>query len=229
MVWLRPTTKIYVCLSGDFQSPDYNALVKHHNKRHKEFTKMAYKFNDEDKAASDMAERMPFGVSKVALLEAEAGITDNGKDYIELKVANADGIEDSARVWFTGKASPYSFATLRQIAVHNASAANKEKARMGIESVKDNDELVFLLNKNCIGGELWFTKYYHPTDTYQGSDGQQYRSTNTNIYGYEPKEKPELMPGKMSSDDANEAVTAAFGATEAVATDTIPADDAWGK
>lgn len=184
---------------------------------------MAYKFNDEDKAASDMAERMPFGVNTVRLVGATAGETEAGKDFIELEVENAEGVTDKARVWFVGGAAKYSFATLRQIAVHNANPSDKEKARMAVESVADNEALADLLNTNCIGGELWLTKYYDPAKTYQGTDGNEYRSVNTNIYGYEPKSKPELMDAP-----AQTAVQATFPGATAEPTANVPSDDAWG-
>lgn len=226
-MWVRPLNKTYVCLSGDFSSTDRNALVKHHNKRHKDWNKMAYDFNEEDKSVEDMAERMPFGVNRVELLEAIAGVTDAGKDYIELKVANDTGMEDSARVWFVGGASKYSFATLRQIAVHHAKDADKEKARMAVENCKNSDDLAALLNKMVIGGELWLTKYYDPINTYE-REGNTYRSINKNLYGYEPKLKPELLDAPKAG-NAGDAVTDAFPGATAEASDAIPSDDAWGK
>lgn len=187
---------------------------------------MAYKFNDEDKSVADQAERMPFGVNRVYLIGATAGETDAGKDFVELTFKNDDEIEDTARVWFTGGASKYSFATLRQIAVHNAKDAEKESVRLAVESCKDNDELVALLNKNVVGGEFWVEKYYDPISTYTGTDGNEYRSVNRNIRGYEPKLKPELL------DKPADAVQSTFPGAEPVSgkeAADIPADNAWGK
>lgn len=157
---------------------------------------MAYKFSTEDKVdMGEFQERIPFGVSEVVLVGAVSGQTEAGKDYLELTVADQNGLEDSARVWFTGGASPYSFQTIRQIVVHSASSdSDKEKARMAVEKCEDTDELAELLNKKCVGKQLWFTKYYDPTRTYQNNNGDVKRSINNSIYGYEPKLKPELMP-----------------------------------
>lgn len=156
---------------------------------------MAYKFSDDDKAATDdFKERIPFGVSEVTLVGATAGQTDDGKDFIELTVADKTGTEDNARVWFTGGASPYSFQTIRQIVVHTASEADKEKARMSVENCKDTDDLADLLNTKCLGKQLWFTKFYSPDRTYTNSQGETKRSIDNKVYGYLPKDRPELMP-----------------------------------
>lgn len=189
---------------------------------------MAYKFNDEDKVVEDMAERMPFGVNTVRLVGATAGETEAGKDYIELAVENEAGLTETARVWFVGKASPYSFATLRQIIVHNADDKHKEEARLAVESVADNEALADLMNSKCIGGELWLTKYYDPSNTYQGNDGNVYKSVNKNLYGYAPKLKPELMegtPAQVSTPFGNATVADA----PADAGGTVPPASAWGK
>lgn len=179
---------------------------------------MSYSFNDEDKVEAEFTERMPFGVTEVQFVGAAAGETDAGKDFIEIIVANKDGIEDSARVWFVGGAAKFSFDTLRQIAVHIAKDDKaKEKARMAVESVKDNEELAELLNKNCIGGHLWFTKYYDPTRTYLGSDGQTRRSVSKSVLGYEPKLKANLMPDAMpNADETPSAILDAFPGAEEI-------------
>lgn len=182
---------------------------------------MAYKFTSEDKVDVERKEYLPFGVNDVKLVGATAGETESGKDYIELTVANADGTEDNARVWFTGGASPYSFQTIKQIVTHAAKTdADKEKARMAVENTKDTDDMADLLNSKCVGGQLWVTKYLDPTRTYQNSNGEVKQSINTSIYGYEPKLKPELMPKETSGNDA---VDQTFpGATAADASEGIP-------
>jgi hypothetical protein len=156
---------------------------------------MAYSFNDEDKVEREFAEKLPYGVSRVQLVGATAGETEDGKSWIDLEITTADGIEDTARVWFTGKAAPYSFNTLRQIAVHSGKDdAAKEELRQGIENMQDSDELADFLNEKVAGGELWFTKYLDPQRTWTDNDGNVRQSVNKNVYGYEPKLKPELMP-----------------------------------
>lgn len=185
---------------------------------------MAYKFGDTDKEEVAFAEKMPFGVNVVKLVGATAGETEAGKEYIELTVANEDGVEDSGRVWFVGGASKFSFNTLRQIIVHNAKTdAAKEKARLEVEKCADSDALANLLNAKCVGGELWLTKYYDPERTYTGQDGQQRRSINKNLYGYEPKLKPELMPEADQDKEQLNALEGAEPATGDAATN-VPAE-----
>lgn len=165
---------------------------------------MAFNFNEDDKKVQDFGEFIPFGVSQVQFVLAEAGEV-NGKTYIDVFVQDADGLEESARVWFTGGATNISFNTLRQIAVH-IMKTEADKAKMGeaMDSVPDTDALVALLNKKCIGGELWFTKYYDPKRTYQSKTGVTKRSINRNVHGYPPKLKPELMPDEQRGVDPND-------------------------
>lgn len=167
---------------------------------------MPYKFNDEDKEeVSSFKDRLPFGVNTVKLVGVTAGETDAGKNYIEVTVENEDGIEDSARVWFVGGAVKYSFDTLRQIVVHSAKTDSaKEQARLAFEKCLDSDAVADLMNKKCVGAELWVTKYYDPTRTYTNADGETRRSINTNLYGYEPNLKPELMPDEKPKDTVAE-------------------------
>jgi hypothetical protein len=190
---------------------------------------MAYNFTDEDKAVTDdFQERIPFGVSEVVIVSAKADVTEAGKDFIELTVQNAEGLEDSARKWFTGGASPYSFQAIRQIIVHTADDKDKEKARLAVENTANTEEMVALINKMCIGKQIWFTKFYSPDRTYTNQSGETKRSIDNNVYGYEPKDQPNLMPEANGGATAN-AVTDTFpGATEE-ASSSIPAEDAWGK
>lgn len=190
---------------------------------------MAHKFNDDDKKVKEFAERMPFGVSKVQLVFAEADQTEAGKEFIKLTVANEAGIEDSALLWFVGGAANISFNTLRQIAVHSGKD-DKQKQLIGeaIDAVEDSEALCALFNEKLIGAELWFTKYYDPSRTYKNSAGYTKKSINNNVYGYEPKLKPELMPQDESQGAASEADKTFPGATPVDASE-IPGDDAWSK
>lgn len=192
---------------------------------------MSYVFEDEDKVANEFNERIPFGISEVQFVGATAGETEAGKDFIEVTVTDKDGLEDSARVWFVGGAAKFSFDTLRQIAVHIAKDDKaKEKARMAVENVKDNDELAELLNKNCIGGHLWFTKYFDPSRTYQGSDGVTRRSINNSVLGYEPKLKPELMPDTSGGRPVSSGVEDVFPGAEIATGDAaakVPKKSDW--
>lgn len=163
------------------------------------------KLSDENKQVSEnRGNWFPFGVHKVQLMMFENGGTGDGeKEYIEVSFCDPeDGDKtDTARVWFTTDAAAnYSFNTLRQIAVHNASEKNKDKARDAVDAVKDTTELCELLNEQLIGKEAWFTKYYDPSRTYVNQAGETKKSVNKNILGYEPKLKPELMPKPANED-----------------------------
>jgi hypothetical protein len=196
---------------------------------------MAHEFNSEDKEVKEFSERIGFGVNKVQATGFEAGTTDDGKDYIDTGVVTEDGIEETVRSWFTGGASNISFNTFRQIAVHNAKTEEaKAAAREAVDAVKDTDELAALLNTNVSGGELWLTKYLDPKRTYQNSAGQTRPSINTNIMGYEPKLKPELMPKTNTRvADVQAAIPGSqevpFNSAGDAPGSTVPKKDAWAK
>jgi hypothetical protein len=159
------------------------------------------KFTDETKEVKEFSDNnwLGFGRHKVQIGFIEQGFTDddpeNGKEYVEVTVLGPNEEEDTARVWFTtDKAANYSFNVLRQIYVHNAPEDKKEEARATIDAVKSTEELVATLSEKLVGGECWFTKYPDPTRTYTAADGSTRPSINKNVYGYEPKERPELMP-----------------------------------
>lgn len=157
-------------------------------------------FTDADKEVKEFNNnRFTFGVHKVQILNFVLDKTDNGKEFIEVFFVdpNNEECEDSARVWFsTDKATNFSFNILRGIYVHNAPEDKKDAARASFDAVKDTTELVELLKSKLLGKEMWYTKFFDPKRTYQGQDGQTYRSINKNIFGYQPKEQPELMPQK---------------------------------
>lgn len=165
---------------------------------------MAHKFTDEEKEVSERnSNYFGFGVHRVLFAGAIADVTEAGKEFIEVAFCDPDNseIEDTARVWFVGGASNISFNTLRQIYVHNAPEDKKVDAGLSFDKVADSAELVDLMNDKLQGGELWFTKFYDAKGaTYVSTrDGQTYKSTNKNIYGYEPKDRPDLMPAPKGS------------------------------
>lgn len=194
---------------------------------------MSYNFNEDDKKVREFKETLPFGVSKVQLMLAEAGVIESekdgvdDKDFIELSITNEAGVEDTARLWFVGGAANISFNTLRDIVVHSAKTeADKAKARDAVDAVTSTDDLVAILNDHCIGSELWFTKYYDPNRTYQAQDGSVRKSVNKNVYGYEPRLKPELMPQEQKAADPQvDALNKTFPGNEPDAGATIP--DNW--
>lgn len=185
------------------------------------------KFNDETKAVKEFSEKnwLGFGVHKVHIGMIE--LTEkNGKECVEITVLGPNDEEDTAVVWFsTDKAANYSFNVLRQIYVHNAPEARKDAARDTMDSVKDTTELVEKLNEKLVGGECWFTKYLDPSRTYTAQDGTVRQSVNKNIYGYEPKPRPELMP---AGGDTSDQITKDNVAQIFPGADTAPADAAGG-
>lgn len=189
---------------------------------------MAFNFDDETKEVKEFTESIPFGVSTVQLVLAETGATEAGKEFIELRVTTPDGLEDTARVWFVGGAANISFNTLRQIAVHQGKTPDeKAEIQAAVDSVQDSDNLCEVLNQH-IGGELWFTKYYDPSRTYEAQDDSTRRSVNKNIYGYEPKLKPELMPKPQNGDPAKNELNKTFPGNEDISKNaggTVP--DKW--
>lgn len=147
---------------------------------------MAVDFTDEHKTESKY-----FGVGKhkVKIMLVSSGVNTNDKEFIEFTVVGEDGEEGSAKMYFsTDKAIGYTFRTVRDIFVHNAQEANKDKVRAMVDAVKNSDELVDLCQK-LIGKEAWYL-VEKTNDTYQAPDGTTKFRYNRNIFGYEPKEKP---------------------------------------
>jgi hypothetical protein len=160
------------------------------------------KFTDEEKAVKEFNDNnFKFGVHKVAIMQFD--LTEKGnKECVEVSITGENGEEDTAVVWLsTPAARNYTFNVLRGIYVHNAPEEAKDAARDSFDAVEDPEAMVKLLNEKLIGAECWFTKFYDPTRKYLNGKGEERRSVNKNVYGYEPKERPDLMP-RGESDDA---------------------------
>lgn len=187
------------------------------------------KFDDATKTVKEILDGnqyIPFGVSKVKLNIANADKTDGGAEYIEVHVIDENGAEDSARLWFTTPGSAnFSFNVLRQIIIHNTPEAKRDAMKEKIQKLPDTDAMAALLIETCVGKELWFTKYYDPTRTYE-KDGQVKRSINKNVMGYEPKLKPELMPSKEGEQNAANEVPFA-SESDAPGSTVIPDKGSW--
>lgn len=154
------------------------------------------KLNQEDKIVKEYGDSLPFGISKVQLLMAELKTTKNDKEFIEITVSTEDGIEDSASLFFVGGAVNISFNTIRAICVHQGKTDEEKQAiRDKVDSADSTEQLVEILNE-YIGGELWFTKYYDTSRTYE-KNGQVKKSINKSVYGYEPKLRLDLMPKQV--------------------------------
>lgn len=170
-------------------------------------------FNDAHKEVKEYSSNyFSFGVHRVTIESFGLGTTDDGKEYVEAFFFDPENVDckDSARLWFTtDKGINNSFNTLRSIFVHNAPEEKKDDARAVMDKVKNTAQMVEILNKTLPGKEMWFTKFFDPERTFTGKDGKVYRSTNKNVYGFRPKEKPDLMPKKDADKDAITAGTVA--------------------
>jgi hypothetical protein len=156
------------------------------------------KFTDENKEVKEFNDSnwLGFGVHHVQIATIGLDKTeDGGKEFIEIGVVGENGEEDTARVWFTTDAAiNYSFNVLRQIYVHNAPEAKKDAARDAMDRIMSTEELVDELQAKLLGGNCWFTKYPDPSRTYVNAAGETKPSINKNVYGYEPKPRPDLLP-----------------------------------
>jgi hypothetical protein len=148
------------------------------------------KFTDEDKVEKVFNNNyFGEGIFKVQIVSVKAGETDKGSEYFEFELVGEGGEEGNARVYFTEKAKPYSFNTIRAIFVHNAvNDAAKEKTRKAIDAVKDTDELLKLCEA-LRGKECWLLVEKTGEKYTSKSNGREYDQLNKNIYGYEPKMK----------------------------------------
>lgn len=156
-----------------------------------------YKFDEQTKEVREFKERLPFGISDVTIEDIKTGkMEDSGKHYIAVSVKAVDGdAEEEVRLWLTSSvAANISFNALRDIAVHDAKTeSTKESRRKAIDAITDSEELVTLIGK-LKSPQAWVTKYYDKERTYTDNTGKTRRSVNTNLLGYKPKLKPELMP-----------------------------------
>lgn len=142
-------------------------------------------FNDTHKA--EQGEYFKEGIHKVTILGVTGGANDNDKEYIEFVVGDTKGTEGTARMWFTtDKAISYTFNSIRNIFVHNASKGKEEAAKDLVNKVTNSEELVELCNKALIGKEAWYTVEMSDY-TYTNQAGELKHGYNRNITGYEPK------------------------------------------
>lgn len=166
-------------------------------------------FTPEIKEVKERSTYFDFGVHNVQIVTLSLDKTPDGKEFVEIFFADKvdNMMQDSARLWFTTtKSANFAFNTLRSIYVHNAPEAKKDAARATIDKMPNTAALVEELKSKLVGKECWFTRYLDPTRTYTGADGIEKKSINKNVYGYEPKLQPELLP-----DSAVKSAEAVFG------------------
>ena len=164
-----------------------------------------------------------FGVHEVQIMLIDMGELDSGTEYMEFTVVGKSDEEERVRLWITDKSEKYTFATLKSIYTHCAPEDKKEAAKEALDKCKDYDEVLALLQK-CIGKQVWITKYPDPSRTYTNSQGETKRSINTNIYGYEPKLREDLMPKDDQKEELNKTFPGAEDVTNTEAAKGIPED-----
>lgn len=161
------------------------------------------KFSDDTK--KPMGNYFGEGVHEVEILDVTGGKTDDGKEYFEFKLGGENGEEGTARLWWTDKASQFSFNTVKNIFVHNTVEKNRDKMRETVDAQDDTDALLKLCKENLVGKQAWYL--VEKTDRTYLKDGETKFSYNRNIYGYRPTPKKvtvdDIIPGGQAV-DANE-------------------------
>lgn len=176
-------------------------------------------FSDEDKVEKEFKNNyFSFGVHMVKTGGFVIDEDDKGREYITIIVMDLADPDISAevRMWLhTDGARNFTFNTLRQIYVHNAPADQKDAARSTFDKIEDGMALLEVLSKITPDGEAWIDVYPDPERTYTNKNGETKPSINTNVYGYEPKVKLELIPAvqqALKADDYAEG-DVPFGST----------------
>lgn len=162
----------------------------------------------------EQAEYFSEGIHKITILGVEGGTNDNGKEFIEFIVGGENSEEGSARMWFTtDKAISYTFNSVRNIFVHNATKGKEEAAKEMVNKTTNSEELVALCVKVLVGKEAWYT--VEKSDyTYTNQAGELKHGYNKNITGYEPKPKQ----------SGNKAVDSILGGGTVLSGDEVPSD-----
>jgi len=148
-------------------------------------------FNDDDKKeiAQGGAGFYEEGVYPVQIIDVTGGETDKGSEFFEFEVAGAEGQEGKVRVYFTDKAKPYSFNTIRSIFVHNTVEKKKDEVRAMVDKCKNTEELLKLCDA-LRGKDCWLLVQYTGETYTNPSSGKSYKNANRNLYGYEPRFTP---------------------------------------
>lgn len=179
-------------------------------------------FTDEDKEGTEFKDTFfKFGVHKVQIDGVVIDEDDQDREYVEVGVIDPENADTTAnvRMWLhTDGSKKFTFSRLRDLYVHNAPKEEKENARISFDAVEDGVELIQLLDK-LIGKDAWIDVYPDPTRKYQNSKGEWKPSINTNIYGYEPKPRPELLPDTTKQVDPSDYPTDGNGKDEPFGSD----------
>lgn len=169
-------------------------------------------FNDSHKA--EQGQFFPEGIHKVTILGVEGGTNPNGKEFIKFTVGGENGEEGEASMWFTSdKSIAFTFNSIRNIFVHNATKGKEEAAKELVNKVTNSEELVDLCNKALIGKEAWYQVELSDY-TYTNQAGELKHGYNRNIFGYEPKPRQ----------SGNAAVDETFGGGTVLSDEEVPVD-----
>lgn len=148
------------------------------------------------------------GEHEVLITDAERGVTDSGKEYVEFTVLGHGDEVDTARMWFTtDKAAKYTLSILAGIASHNKSSeADKQTVRDAFKKITDTDLVDDKFLEKFKDMDAFFT-VYKSDRTYTTASGETRNSYDKNIYGYMPKPRKvtaeQIMAAStpVSSDD----------------------------
>jgi len=148
-----------------------------------------------DQHKEERGQYFDFGIHKVQIALVTQGMTEeeNPREFFDFNIVDdikaENPMETTVRLWFhTDKAIGYSFGIVRGIFTHNAPEAKKEAIKKQLQKVDDTDELIKLCEK-LVGKECWLQVAEDPSRTYV-KDGEEKKSINKNITGYEPKPMP---------------------------------------
>lgn len=153
----------------------------------------------------DLAERntnyFSEGEHEVAIVKAERGTTDAGKEYVEFTVQGKNEEEGTARLWFTTDASAkYALSIMAGIAVHNKDTdAEKAKVREAFKAIQDTDVVDDKFLKK-FENMLAFYQVSKSDRTYMNAAGETKNSYDRNIYGYMPKPKAPSAEATAAAD-----------------------------
>lgn len=180
-------------------------------------------FTEDDKAERSGGKYFDEGIHEVRIGAVKFDKTNDDREFAEFTVfGNGDDEEREAktRFWFhTAGARGYSFGAIRNMFVHHAPEAEKEKTREKFNKIKNTAELDAAIQKVLVGGaaQVWLQVYQD--GTYKDNDGNDKPSFNRDIYGYLPPEKKKAVnhpetgtvePIKTTDSEGNEQTIADF-------------------
>lgn len=177
-------------------------------------------FTEEDKVERQGGKFFDEGIHEVKVGQVVFDKMDDGREYAEFTVFDPEDNDRTAstRFWFhTSGARSYAFGQIRNMFVHNAPEADKEKVREKFNKIKNTAELEAAIEKVLVGqaAQVWLQVYQDGTYKKDGEDKPSY---NRDIFGYKPQPKQtpaDKAAGTMDGitvvdDDGNDKVISDF-------------------